>query len=298
MNRYKFIPILADAYKRFPEAKWYINIEADTYLFMNNFLRWLAPMDPTSQSLFGSPVHIDDARTWFAHGGSGFVLSQGLMKATFGDHANHVEHVMDDFQANACCGDEILARALYSTPNVYIKAPDPLSHQLFTGETPTSHRYRSRNWCQPIMSFHHMKPEEIAEVAVFEQELFPKLLLNDFIRNLDVFKRFAPPFLSQAYEKGSPHATSDAWDNRSEEGESIPSVEGKAYDAAFCHEACILRPECFQWSFKNRDGEQLCKLEKELLRIGAPSENITSGWMTGRAKRMFGKEPCEDRRFR
>jgi hypothetical protein len=284
---------LADAYKRFPDAKYYIDIEADTYLFLPNLLRWLSALDHTSMDLFGSPVKIEDAGWWFAHGGSGAVLSKGLMDATFGAHADHVEHVMDDFQAFACCGDEILARALYSTPDVYIKAPSPISHQLFSGETHLSMRYRQKNWCQPIMALHHVHDMEIAQLAQFDKQLFSRLLPNDFIRHIDLFNAFAPPFLLEAYAADEAQIASSDWENRCED-DKIPAVEGQPYNADFCRDACLTRWQCWQWQFSESDG---CILGDQLLRVGAKREGFISGWMLRRFKKMRSEEPCENRRM-
>jgi hypothetical protein len=228
--------------------------------------------------------------------GSGYVLSKGLMDATFGYHADHVNHVMDDFQAFACCGDEILARALYSTPDVYIKAPSPISHQLFSGETPTSERYRERNWCEPIVTFHHVKPDEIAALHAFEQQLFRRLLRTDLIRHLDVFAAFQPDFMRQAYDNGDLHVLSGDWENRAED-EEVPAVEGMAFDATFCEAACRERPHCWLWQFRHNEEGERCTLGTELVRIGGQRTGFTSGWMLGRLRAMRATQPCEDRRF-
>jgi hypothetical protein len=69
LDKYKLIPILNDAYKRFPTAKWWVNIEADTYLFVDNLMRWLSSLDHHGMDFFGTPVLIVDCGCWFAHGG-------------------------------------------------------------------------------------------------------------------------------------------------------------------------------------------------------------------------------------
>lgn len=46
MDAYKFVPLQGDMYKRFPDAKFTINIEADTFLFLDNLMRWLATVNP------------------------------------------------------------------------------------------------------------------------------------------------------------------------------------------------------------------------------------------------------------
>ena len=161
LDKYKFLPMvrclpcdvcheltdfmhkLADSYRRYPDALWHVNIEADTYLFWRSLIRFLQPLTSYAQVFLGSPVKIDDIGCWFAHGGSGYVLSKGLMDITFGSSPGEFEHRLDDFSAYACCGDELLGRALYSVPGLKIKAPSDLSLDHFTGETPFSVRFNT-----------------------------------------------------------------------------------------------------------------------------------------------------------
>lgn len=76
------------------------------------------------------------------------------MDATFGKDPNHMMHAFDAMLPHMCCGEEWLARSMYSLPNVQIKAPFGGSNQYFSGETPRSQRYDANNWCEPIMSLY------------------------------------------------------------------------------------------------------------------------------------------------
>lgn len=84
--------------------------------------------------------------------GSGYVLSKGLMDATFGKDEHHMLHSHDGMLPWMCCGEEWLARSLYSVPGVSIKAPYDGSAKYFSGETPHSQRFDANNWCEPVMS--------------------------------------------------------------------------------------------------------------------------------------------------
>lgn len=84
--------------------------------------------------------------------GSGYVLSKGLMDATFGQHRDHMMNAFGGRLPGMCCGEEWLARSMFSLPNVMVKAPYGGSTAYFSGETPLSQRYDASNWCEPIMT--------------------------------------------------------------------------------------------------------------------------------------------------
>ena len=70
-------------------------------------------------------------------GGSGYVISKGLLDATFGQSDYGVfRSRWDDFSGTSCCGDMMLALALYENQAIHIKAPDPASGSRFTSEPP------------------------------------------------------------------------------------------------------------------------------------------------------------------
>jgi hypothetical protein len=110
LDKFKFLPMHDDVYVRYPKAKFYISLEADTFVLLPNLLRYLTNLDPKAQILLGCGVGFGDSM--FPHGGSGYVMSNGLMDASFGQHRDQVLHSMDDFTDGHCCGDLLLAAAV------------------------------------------------------------------------------------------------------------------------------------------------------------------------------------------
>jgi hypothetical protein len=93
-----------DAVQRFPDAKFYYNIEEDTYPFLPNLIRYLASMDPTQQTLLGSGVPAGSF--FFAHGGSSYCMTRKLMQSAFEWNADHIKRVM--FKVlHTCCGARV-----------------------------------------------------------------------------------------------------------------------------------------------------------------------------------------------
>lgn len=83
LDKYKFFPLHRDAYQNHPEAEWQITIDGDTYLFFNTLLEWLSHFDSKGEHYFGR-TELGNATFKFAHGGSGYVLSKGVLDLTYG----------------------------------------------------------------------------------------------------------------------------------------------------------------------------------------------------------------------
>jgi hypothetical protein len=223
--------------------------------------------------------------------GSGYVISKGLMNATFGQHWDHMNSVMVDFQAYACCGDEVLARALYSTPGIQLTAPERISHNRFSGDRIQSLRFNEKTWCEPLMSLHHILPSTFSALHAFEQEVFPRLASDDYIRYFDVWHHFLPDWMRQADEQGV-ETVRTSWFNFSED-EKVDPIDGQAFDASFCQRACSEDNNCYQWHFRDNEEGRECKLGKEVLRFGEERQGFTSGFHLRRFGWLRHKMACE-----
>lgn len=83
----KNIPGFKLLYERYPDVDWYVMIDDDTYMFMDNVLDKLKNYNPNDPHYLGAPTNFigcDGVKTWgesiyFAHGGSGIIISRGAM---------------------------------------------------------------------------------------------------------------------------------------------------------------------------------------------------------------------------
>jgi len=124
----KNLPGLETLYRTFPNADWYIMIDDDTFIFLDNLARFLLEQSSGISSpqdvplYFGNPFSVviplseDDASTGtentsisFAHGGSGIVLSSKAMKTI----VPHIPWCMRTWQSSPH-GDARVALCLYS----------------------------------------------------------------------------------------------------------------------------------------------------------------------------------------
>lgn len=73
LDRWKFVPMVDEALKLQPQAKWFVFLEADSYIVWPNVLAWLSRFDFMKPLYIGSPMQIGDIV--FAYSGSGIILS-------------------------------------------------------------------------------------------------------------------------------------------------------------------------------------------------------------------------------
>lgn len=165
LDKYKFLPMMEQTWRMRPGRDWYIFAEADTYIFWENILHWIKSelrLNPHDKLYLGSKSFINGIP--FAHGGSGYILSGGLLRHLVEYHPEAIKEY-NAKAAHDCCGDFILAKALKEYEDVKIRQTWP----MFNGEKPSTLPYGPGHWCEPIFTMHHMNAEEISNVWQFEQ---------------------------------------------------------------------------------------------------------------------------------
>ncbi|KAH7021966.1 glycosyltransferase family 31 protein [Ilyonectria destructans] len=290
LDKYKFLPIFQHAGLNWPDAKWYIYMEDDTYLFLPSVLKHLSSFDWRQPHYLGSYAAKSDAV--FAHGGAGFALSRGAWEKSFGRNPNIVNEY-HDYAVSHCCGDQVLAHVLKQNG---IEFGENGGDKMFTwGFNPLNHwtfRFDASNWCRPLMSWHKVHNRDVAQFYEFEKnwDLNETLLYRDFFNNMIL------PSIQKPVEWWDNTAAKYEMNSFKEDG---PSPSGnfdlelwkKSWESAeACEAACKGWDECMQWTFV----EDLCKLDDGLV-MGqgyAPamwqrktSLKHTSGWVPERLDR-------------
>ncbi|PWY69722.1 hypothetical protein BO70DRAFT_145059 [Aspergillus heteromorphus CBS 117.55] len=258
LDKWKFLPMLERALAVKPDAKWYVFMEADTYLLWDNLLPWLRRFDSRKPWYLGNQMQIVDAI--FAHGGSGFILSRPAMVKAMERwklSADAWETAVAEHWAGDCMLGLLLedsgVELTWSWPMVQIAPPGEMDY--------FSRGYEKRPWCHPAVSFHHMDERGIVELERFEREEGGK---GKMILYRDVFLKMVRPFV-QAVRQG--------WDNLAE-GEGVPV---KSFAA--CRGVCSREALCLQYAYNETAGE--CRTSKVLM-LGRGAGDVASGWMTER----------------
>jgi len=168
LDKYKFLHILEKTWKMTPGRKWYVFIEADTYLVRSNLLLWLERLDPSQPLYIGSPTSVNGES--FAHGGSGVILS-GAALSKFAEGDPGVAARYDEAMKNEQFGDFMLMKALRDKGVEFSKR-----WPMLQAEKPTTIPFGPgpdsgvRHGCQPIVTMHHITPEEASRLWRFEQQ--------------------------------------------------------------------------------------------------------------------------------
>ncbi|KAL2828343.1 hypothetical protein BJY01DRAFT_228536 [Aspergillus pseudoustus] len=258
LDKWKFLPMIEHTLAHNPAAKWYVFMEADTYVLWPNMLSWLAKFDPAQPWYLGNQMQIRDVV--FAHGGSGFVLSRPAMEAAVSLLAEKREH-WDKITRQEWAGDCVLGILLkeagikltWAWPMLQIAPPKELDN--------FGSNYGRTPWCYPAVSFHHLKPREIRELnwvdRMWTVEGAPLLYR-------DVFWQLAWPKMTVE--------PAEHWDNQSGEEKKIVGTLEE------CRKMCEEDTHCLQYVMKP-DG--MCAIGRDA-RLGDKSKSFTSGWMLDR----------------
>jgi hypothetical protein len=173
LDRFKFLPMVDKAYDMNPTAKWFVFLESDVYFFWDTLFRLLAQLDPKEPHYLGSPSRGSNDR-WYAYGGAGIVMSQGLMKklkppkTTIGtsDGADSRLAVQyEEWVKEDCCGDAVLGYAIYNATGQKLEALYP----TFAPDELKEIKVDKDRWCVPLLSLHRMAPEQLESIWKWER---------------------------------------------------------------------------------------------------------------------------------
>ncbi|KAH7089466.1 hypothetical protein FB567DRAFT_301726 [Paraphoma chrysanthemicola] len=230
LDRFKFMPMVNKALLHRPTAKWFVFIEADTYLQWQNLLKYLAKFDSDQNYYIGKQMWIGEVL--FAHGGSGFVLSAAAMRTV----TNHWRPRMinyDKYTAENWAGDMVLGKVLrdagvqlfWAFPHFQGDPVSSLDHSVT--------KIDRRPWCYAPITYHHMRETDIRKLWDFAEAWHRNE--RGVLLHRNVFKEHIAPNLATKV---------DGWDNF-----SMDTEPGVFESLKSCQAACTARDDCLQYSF-------------------------------------------------
>jgi hypothetical protein len=189
LDKWKFLPMVNKTLHERPNMRWYVFIEADTFLLWSMLQQYLDLLDPTESIYAGSPTFVGGVQ--FAHGGSGFVVSQPVMRMVVNHYEMHKAEI-EKFTDSHWAGDCVLGKA-FAGSGILLTNAWPAMQGDYPGIVPYAGVVgrdggTSRSWCGVSVSYHHMSTAMIEELWTFEQDWAAK---NDPVRIL--FMRPSPP---------------------------------------------------------------------------------------------------------
>ncbi|KAB8235013.1 glycosyltransferase family 31 protein [Aspergillus alliaceus] len=280
LDRFKFLPMVERAYEMNPAAKWFVFLESDTYFVWDNLFRLLDQFDPSVPLYLGSPTS-GKGRSWFAYGGSGFVLStaavQKLVARKVGSRGVYSQPPLNQRYEGLikedCCGDSVLGWALYKS-GVKLSGMWPMFNPHPLHGVP----FDQQHWCQPVISMHKLSLEDMTGLARWEKQRGRKhpLLYADLFE----------------YTEWGNLGIKVNWDNGDWGGwqEPAPSPAHRSLEA--CREACHNHPECFSYTY--HDSGHHCVFVPSV-RLGAQKPatlRLSAGWDLDKIKQWRDTHQC------
>ncbi|KAF2713791.1 glycosyltransferase family 31 protein [Pleomassaria siparia CBS 279.74] len=201
LDKWKFLPMVYKAHKMHPGSRFYIFIEADTALSWTNMLQWMDRLDYRIPYYVGAPKFLNNMK--FAQGGPGIMLSYGAMKQYAKMYDERYTSSWESRVGKECCGDMVLATAMAES-HVEFYSGFP----LLQGERPETLDWTDRHWCAPVVSWHHLMPQEIEKMWTVQNNWTSSngWELPQLFR--DAFDTFILPLLQD---------TKDGWNNLSQD---------------------------------------------------------------------------------
>lgn len=283
LDKWKFLPMMHEAFAKAPEQiNWFVYMEADTSVSWTNLLQWLNSLNPKKTYYMGSQNAI--AGSFFAHGGSGYVVSRAAAEQLASRRETEGPAAYDDrwedITSSACCGDEIVARALREV-GVGLTGAWP----LIQGETVSTIDWTKKHWCAVAVTHHHVTPLEIDALWQFQMDWVDAHGWAKPYLHSDLFEHFISRHVS---------VTRQNWNNISKDKKIVlPSLAGpkdvdfttlepfeqKAVESQeACEAVCRQLPaeQCIQWMF----APGRCYLGK-VVRFGKSDERESEHWVSG-----------------
>lgn len=290
LDKWKFLPMAQEALKQKPKAKWFVFMEADTFISWPTLLAWLDKFDHKKPFYIGTETQIGDVI--FAHGGSGFILSNpALSKASkeYEKRRNELDHYTNAHWAGDCVLGKVLADA---GVNLHFSWPILQNSNLGELDEFITDLYREP-WCYIAVALHHLSSKDIEGLWKYEQKRWNDVSLVFLTRLPTTLQITNPDKISQKNKRILLHSDlfrdyiypqmvtqpiRQTWDNLS--GDEQPFA--KTVDD--CRETCDVEKSCVQFSF--RDGKCFTGPHPRLGNPSPLSDLAVSGWMPARIKKM------------
>ncbi|KAI8894728.1 hypothetical protein BC833DRAFT_530248 [Globomyces pollinis-pini] len=184
-DAHKNLPGFKVLYETFPDAEWYLMIDDDTYLFLDNLKCFLGYFNGfKKQYYFGAAnvfVGCDGIKEFgkgpfFAHGGSGIILSRLALQTMLGVLDTCIE------KYRHCWAGDIRIGLCLRDVDIFIGDPGGQYRD------PPNDKFNFNNTCLRPFTFHHLLPHQMQKLYQIEKEV--KKDINRFVIMPDVFKSF------------------------------------------------------------------------------------------------------------
>ncbi|KAJ3091000.1 hypothetical protein HK102_001999 [Quaeritorhiza haematococci] len=276
LDAHKNLPGFRHMYEKYPDAKWFVMIDDDTYLFVKNLKRMVDDFDPEEEHYFGVPnmfMGCDGVKKFgdgpaFAHGGSGIVISRGAIKKMMSGIDKCILKYKD------CWAGDVRTALCLRDHRILLEGKPG-----FHGTPPNQKFGWPKDPCQRPITFHHLYVRQIQQIyeaveqareAHVEKPPPPPSSVGTVTKRLSTAPEYLISYgdLFQAFYKDFDMASLEHDTNR-------PGYDYKnqpSENAAQCQDMCKSEQQCMAWAL---DGGR-CWLKN-----GIPSKSSQSGVISG-----------------
>ncbi|KIV83838.1 hypothetical protein PV11_05827 [Exophiala sideris] len=316
LDKWKNIPMLHKAYEKYPDADWYMTIDADTYLGWTNLLLLLDRLNP-EEPLYSGCVYWH-GETMFAQGGTGYLLSRKAVQMWEAIRSQENIEKWEQETSGICCGDVMLGVSMQQA-GIKVSGAWP----MFQVDPPCDFSWSSDTWCVPAITWHHSHTYDIEALWDFEKEWINKTWHESDqpgsvpYMYKDAFEYFVTPNIAEKKtdwnnysgdriftKPKKDHIKEDHdWDYKSDEEKQAmwdgwsESQKQSVKSPEECRAACEADNGCMQFSWH----PGTCR-HNWAIKVGhaeASKKKFTSGWMLDRVeKHKKNAGTCKQPKFR
>ncbi|KAI1853000.1 hypothetical protein JX265_012889 [Neoarthrinium moseri] len=270
LDKWKFLPMVRRALLHRPTAKWFVFVESDTYMLWQNVVEYLSKFNSSEAHYLGKHMYIGSVL--FAHGGSGFILSNPAAAKVAAHWKSH-EDEYDRYTLGEWAGDMVLGKVLKDVNiDLFWAFPHLQGDSLTTIDWNVS-KVDRQPWCYAPLTFHHMNKAEFGSLWEFEQLWLRRNTAVPKFR--DIFKAIILPRLRPDLGEwdnisGGIEYSDEATAKLSDEKKRALSMVERKAQTSFdsCREACESTALCIQ--FSHAPGK--CLISSEL-RLGNAADS-------------------------
>ncbi|KAJ3219209.1 hypothetical protein HDU67_002205 [Dinochytrium kinnereticum] len=166
LDAHKNLPGFQLLYAKYPNAKWFLMIDDDSYVFMDNLLDLVKGLNHEENHYMGNAnvfTGCDGVNNFgdgpeFAHGGSGILMSRGALKAMVGG----IEKCIIKYQD--CWAGDIRTALCLRDHKILVKGTEG-----FSGDPPNKNYEFPNDPCKKPIVFHHLLPHQIQHLYTTDQ---------------------------------------------------------------------------------------------------------------------------------
>lgn len=167
LDKWKFNPMLSRTLRDYPDMRWYVFVETDTFILWETLLAYQAALDWTKPYYVGGQTWIGDVE--FAHGGSGFLISKRALEMVVKQYTEN-QSEWETFTDHHWAGDCVLGKT-FKTAGISLTTAWPIWQGDEIGNMNYGHADPSHKlWCHPTVSYHHLSASAIKDFWEFERE--------------------------------------------------------------------------------------------------------------------------------